>query len=127
MATLHRTIELTSAPEDAWSKLADVGAVNKIMPFLGDVTVDGDVRTCALGDGKLEELIVSVDHDRQRLVYAFLNSPFGFTQHSAAMHVLPTDNGCTIDWTHDFKPDEAAPALAEAVDGAAAALRQTIG
>lgn len=127
MATVHRTVEFSAAPEEAWTKIADVGAVNQILPFLGEVTLEGDCRTCSLGDATLEELIVSIDPDRRRLVYAIVGGPFGFTQHSASMQLIPSADGCVLDWNHDFKPDDRAAMLDEALAGAVAALRETIG
>ncbi len=127
MATVHRTLELRSGPDEVWAKLAEVGAVNEILPFLGEVTVEGDRRVCSLGDEELEELIVSIEPSRRRLVYAIVGGPFGFTQHSASMEVIAKGDGSVLDWNHDFKPDDREPALAEAIDGAVEALHQTIG
>ncbi len=127
MATVHRTLELSSAPDEAWAKIADVGAVNQILPFLGEVTVQGDRRTCSLGEATLDELIVSIDPDRRRLVYAIVGGPFEFTHHSASMQITPRGNGCVLDWNHDFKPDDREPMLLEALEPAVAALRETIG
>lgn len=126
MANLHRSIALTIAPDDAWAKIADVGAVNQIMPFLGEVTLEGDRRTCAMGADELEETIVTVDPERRRLVYAITSSPFAFTQHSASMQIVATPTGCTLEWDHDFKPDGVAPALEQAVEGAVEALSTTM-
>lgn len=128
MANWHQTLKFSSSPDEAWAKIADVGAVNQIFPFLGEVTLEGDSRTCDLGDGTLEELIVTVDADRRRLVYAIVGGPLPFTQHSATMQVVPTEGGgCLLEWDHDFKPDSVEPMLIAAVTPAVDALYQTIG
>lgn len=126
MATVHHVLEFRSTPAEVWAKVADVGAVNKIMPFLGDVTLDGDRRTCAIGDAALEELIVTIDPDRRRLAYAIVGGPLPFVQHSATMQVVPKGDGCVLEWTHDFKPDELRPAFAESLAPAVEGLRRTI-
>jgi carbon monoxide dehydrogenase subunit G len=127
MATVHRTVELSAAPEEAWAKIADVGGINQILPFLGEVTLEGDRRTCSLGGATLEELILSIDPDRRRLAYAIVGGPFGFTQHSASMQIITSADGCVLGWNHDFKPDDRADMLAEALAGAVAALHETSG
>lgn len=126
MATVHHLLEFRSSPDDTWAKIADVGALDKIMPFLGEVTLDGDRRTCTIGDATLEELIVTIDPDRRRLAYAIVSGPLPFTQHSATMQVIPKGDGCVLDLSHDFKPDELEPLVAEALAPAVEGLRQTI-
>jgi hypothetical protein len=45
--------------------------------------VNGDCRTCSLGDqGNLDELIVSVGDERRRIAYSIRESPFGFEHHN---------------------------------------------
>ncbi|MEM7287639.1 MAG: SRPBCC family protein [Actinomycetota bacterium] len=124
MASITREVPLDLSPDEAWAKIEDPARINEWFTFLGEVTYDAETssRQCAMGDDMLDELIVDVDADGKRLAYAFLDSPFGFTQHSASMQVVDRDGGSTLVWTHDFKPDEIAPALGEALDGAVATI-----
>lgn len=46
MATIHREFEIKAAPDSAWAALRDVGRINTLITFLGEVRVDGDRRTC---------------------------------------------------------------------------------
>lgn len=128
MATIHREFEIGASAEKAWEAVRDVGNVNKIVTFLGEVTVEGDYRTCSLGDqGQLNELIVSVDDQRRRLVYSIRESPFNFSHHSASMQIAPNNGGGSrIIWVTDVKPDEVVPALEEAIDAAAASIKETL-
>lgn len=128
MASIHRDFEVGASPERAWAALRDAGRINELIRFLGPVTVDGDRRTCELGEqGTLEELILSVDDERRRFAYAIVASPFGFEHHSASMQILPDGgNGSRFVWTTDVKPDDAVPALSEAIDGAVESLRNTL-
>lgn len=128
MATIHREFDVEASADAAWAALRDVRRINELITFLGEVTVDGDRRTCELGDqGTLDELIVSVDDERRRLAYSIRQSPFGFTHHHASMQVEPNGGGgARFIWTSDVKPDATAPALAEAVDGAVESLRATL-
>jgi hypothetical protein len=128
MATIHREFEIDAAPEKAWAALRDVGRINTLIAFLGEVKVEGDRRTCELGDqGRLDELIVSVDDERRRIAYAILDSPFNLEHHHASMQVVPNDgSGARFIWTTDVKPDGAVPDLSVAIDGAVGSLKETL-
>lgn len=128
MATIHREFRIGATPDNAWAALRDVGMINHLITFLGDVTVAGDHRSCVLSDqGTLEELIVSVDDERRRLAYSILESPFKLTHHHASMQVAENGGeGATFIWTTDVKPDEAVPALTAAIDGAIESLKTTL-
>lgn len=128
MATIHREFEIDAPSDKAWDALRNVGDINKLLTFLGDVTVEGDRRTCALGDqGQLDELIISVDDERRRLAYAIVDSPFNFSHHSASMQIAANGGaGSRFIWITDVKPDEAASALEPAIDAAVESFKQTL-
>jgi carbon monoxide dehydrogenase subunit G len=128
MATITRDITLDVSPENAWRRIADVGAVNELIDFVGEVTLEGDHRSCALGDGgTLEELIVSIDSDRRRLVYSIRQSPFEFEHHSASMQAVPDGDGRTrFVWVTDFKPDAVAAALEGVIDQAVESIKRVL-
>jgi hypothetical protein len=126
VASIRKEISLHADPETAWTAIADVGGINKIITFLGEVRFDGEQRVCALGDATLEELIVSIDDDSRRVAYAITRSPFEFTHHHASMQVLPDEAGSTLVWITDFKPDEAAGPLGEALEASAASIAEAL-
>ncbi len=129
MATIHREFEIESSAEKAWDAVRNVGDINKLITFLGDVTVDGDRRTCDMGEqGRLDELIISVDDDRRRLAYAIVNSPFNFLHHSASMQIAGNGGDRSrFVWITDVKPDEAASALEPAIDAAVESFKHALG
>lgn len=129
MATITRDIPLATTPERLWERLRDLGGINTLIDMLGDVTVEGDRRTCGLGDrGALEERILSVDAGTRRIAYTIQSSPFGFEHHSASMQAVAAGDGTArLVWITDFAPDALAPALEEVVDDAAASIRRTLG
>ena len=128
MASIIKQVTLASDPETAWRAVADVGAINKLITFLGEVTVDGDRRVCSLGEGgALEELIVTVDDENRRVAYSITRSPFGFTHHHAVMAVEAEGPGSRLTWTTDFKPDEVAGPLGEAIDASVTSIRDVLG
>ena len=127
MATIYREFDVEAPVDRVWEAISDVGAPNKMITFLGEVTLEGDRRTCELGDmGTLEELIVTVDEENRRVVYSIRESPFNMTHHSASMQTFPNGNGGSkFVWTIDLYPDEAAdPQVIDAsVESIKAALR----
>lgn len=128
MASVYREFDVDVPVEKVWAAIADVGAPNKIISFLGEVTLEGDRRTCSLGDmGMLDELIVSVDEASHRVVYSIRESPFDFTHHNASMQALPNGNGGTrFVWTTDLKPDAAAALIQEPLDAAVASIQAAL-
>ena len=126
MASIVREFTVATPAADVWAAVADVGAVNQLIDYLGEVTVDGDVRSCRLGDaGTLEELIVSVDHDVRRLAYAIQSSPFGFGHHHASMQVTAVDRGTSrLTWITDIAPDPLVEVVTEPIDAAVASIQR---
>ncbi|MEZ5080506.1 MAG: SRPBCC family protein [Thermoleophilia bacterium] len=129
MATITRDIPLATTPEHLWDRLRDVGGINTLIDMLGEVTVEGDRRTCSLGDrGTLDERILSVDAGTRRVAYTIRESPFGFEHHSASMQaVAGADGTARLVWITDFAPDALAPAVEEVVDNAAASISRALG
>lgn len=128
MASLYREFDVDAPAETVWAAIADVQAVNKLITFLGEVTLEDDRRTCSLGDmGALDELIVSVDEENRRLVYSIRESPMNLTHHSASMQAIANGNGgTTFVWITDLKPDSAAALVQEQLDAAVASIKETL-
>lgn len=120
MATIVREFTVNSPAATVWRDIADVGAVNQLIDYLGPVTLDGPTRTCALGDaGTLHELIVSVDPDLRRVAYSIQESPFDFSHHHASMQVTPVgDHTSQVTWITDLAPDSLAGVIREPIDAA---------
>jgi Polyketide cyclase / dehydrase and lipid transport len=122
--TIVKRFPVNVPADGAWQRLADIGAINQVMTFLGAVTVDGDRRSCTLGDlGVLDERILSVDAEHRRVAYTIQSSPLGFEHHSAAMSVTTDIDGRTmITWITDYAPASLAPQLAPLIEQGVASL-----
>lgn len=127
MASITKQVTLAADLSTAWKAVADAGAINQLITFLGEVSFDGERRQCSLGDAVLEELIVDVDHDTHRVAYTITNSPFGFTHHHSVMQVLPEGSGSRLVWTTDFTPDTAAGPVGEALDASVISIADVLG
>jgi carbon monoxide dehydrogenase subunit G len=127
MASITKSTYLGTGSDEVWEVLRDPGRVNELITFLGEVTVDGNTRVCALGDDVLEELLVDIDDVARRFVYSIRRSPFGFVHHSASMQAIPEGEGTRFVWVTDLLPDEARPAVDEALTAALASIQKAFG
>ncbi|MCK9923816.1 SRPBCC family protein [Frankia sp. AgPm24] len=99
-----------------WDALRDVGAVHRrLLPGrVLNVSLDGDVRTLTMPDGHLvRELIVTVDDEERRLVYAVIEGARPpLRHHHASFQVLPDSDGHSrLRWITDLLPDSLAPLI----------------
>jgi hypothetical protein len=126
MASIYREFDVDAPVEKVWAAIADVGAPDKIINFLSDVTLNENRRSLQLGDmGRLEELIVSIDPDHRRVAYSVRESPFNLAHHNASVQALSNDKGGTrFVWITDVKPDEAA--APEIIDAAIESIKKAL-
>lgn len=127
MANITKTTYLSTDSDKVWEVLRDPSRANELVTFLGEVTVDGNKRVCALGDDTLEELIVDIDDATRRIAYSIRRGPFEFEHHSAAMQAVPEGEGTRFVWTTDFLPDEMRPAVDEVLTTALASIDEAFG
>ncbi|HEX2316826.1 MAG TPA: SRPBCC family protein [Thermomonospora sp.] len=130
MASIIREFSVGVDEKRAWEALADVGAVNRLITFLGDVTVEGDLRRISVGGPEpIEELIVSVDEEHRRVAYSVLKSPWNMDFHHASMQVLPPadgSSGARLRWTIDVLPHSAAAQIAADLQGAIDSIQKAL-
>jgi Polyketide cyclase / dehydrase and lipid transport len=123
--TIYRETRINAPVDDVWSALGDVGAIDRLIDFLGEVTLDGENRSCELRDGGfMKELIVAVDSELRRVAYSFAESPFDFSHHHASMQALPDGDGTKFVWWTDFQPADNAAGLTEAIDAAVVSIER---
>lgn len=128
MASIHKEVSLTSAPETVWDVVRDVGAVHtRFAPgFVVDVVMEDGARQVTFGNGMVaREVIVSVDDSARRLAYSVRSERL--SHHNASFQVLPDgEGGSRLVWIADVLPDTAAASvgamMAEGIAVARAAL-----
>jgi hypothetical protein len=94
MASIYKDISLDARPEDVWAAVRDYGAVHqRVAPgFVTDCKLDGDSRIVTFANGNVaQELLVTMDDARMRLVYAVVSPRV--KQHSASIQVLADGEG----------------------------------
>ena len=130
MASIRKEIDLDVPPGEVWDAVRDAGSVHRrLMPgFIAEAHLVGDTRSCTMADGSpLRELIVDVDDETRRFVYAIVEAPLPMTHHSASMQVFANGEGGTrFVWVSDFLPNDLAGPIGELLEGAAANIRETL-
>jgi hypothetical protein len=126
MATIHREIQIDCDPDRAWGELREFGAAARLFPgVLTACDESAGLRTVTFADGLVvQERLVSRDEARRRLAYAVVDG--GFTQHSAAMQLLPEAGGVRFVWTSDFLPDAAAAGVEPLVEAGCQAIKRAL-
>ena len=120
MATIYLESTLGLSPAELWGKVRDVGAISEMLNFIDQSSLEGDVRSCTVGDGaEVSELILAIDDDHHRVSYSVTASPFPIEVHAASMQVFPAaDGNSTLRWITDIKPDGLADGLGPVLTGA---------
>lgn len=123
MVSIVKTIPVGSSAAQAWQKISDVGAVDKLVDMIATCSIDGDIRTCTLPDGAaIKEQIITIDEDAKRVVYAIKEGPLPLEFHCASVQVVENAKGTNVVWTVDVKPDAIAEPLSGMMDGAAQSM-----
>ena len=112
MATIIKEVEIERTADEVWDAVQDFMAVHdRLAPgFVTDSRPeDNDIRVVTFANGAVaREALVGVDKEAKRLCYTVLESPLGFTNHSASVQVF--DDGSARSrfvWITDVLPHEA--------------------
>ena len=126
MASIHKDIPLDARPEDVWAAVRDYGAVHQRVAsgFVTDCKLDGDSRIVTFANGNVaQELLVTMDDARMRLVYAVVSPRV--KQHSASIQIFAGGEGRSrMVWITDVLPNEIAPYIDGQMDLGAAAMQK---
>jgi hypothetical protein len=126
MASIYKDIPLDARPDDVWAAVRDYGAVHqRVAPgFVTDCKPDGDSRIVTFANGNVaQELLVTMDDARKRLVYAVVSPRV--KQHSASIQVFADGEGRSrMVWIADVLPNEIAPYIDGQMDLGAAAMQR---
>ena len=125
MASLHHDIPVNAHPDHVWAAVRDFGAVHRLAPgFVVDTKLDGDARIVTFANGNVaQELLVTMDDARMRLVYAVVSPRV--KQHSASIQVFAEGEGRSrMVWIADVLPNEIGPYIDGQMELGAAAMQK---
>lgn len=128
MASITKSVQVARPPSQVWDAVRDWGAVHqRLCPgVLTDCRVEEGARIVTFAGGLVaRELIVAVDDEARRLVWAVVGSPL-LTHHNGGMQVVDEGTGSRIVWTADILPHEAAERVAGFMDLGCAAMKTTL-
>lgn len=128
-ASVRKEFVVDAPPAVVWEALRDFGAVHERLArgFVLDTRLDGvDARIVKFANGsEARELLVDIDDDAMRLVYAAVSPRL--VAHSASAQLFPEGKRATrFVWIADFLPNDLEPYIDGQMELGAAAMKQTL-
>jgi carbon monoxide dehydrogenase subunit G len=127
-ATIRKEIHINAEPAAVWDAVRDFDHVDKrLVPgFVVEVQAEEGARDLTFANGaKARELLVSVDDNSQRLVYAIANGHF--TTYSASVQLFREGkHRCLLVWIVDLLPDSFEGYIKTQMDSAAVIMKDTL-
>lgn len=130
MPTVQKKTAIQASPEQVWDAVRDVGAFHlRLVPgYTENTLLDGNERTLILPDGgTVRELIVSIDDQERRMVFAVKEGRMPLLHHNASFQVLADNQGGSfLVWTTDFLPGELTEGIQAQVNRVSEVIKHTI-
>jgi carbon monoxide dehydrogenase subunit G len=128
MASIHKEIRIRARPEKVWEAVRDVGAVHtRLAPgFVVDTRLETGARVVTFANGLVaRELIVDIDDDARRLVWAVVGGRL--THHNASMQVFAdgAEHSRAV-WIADLLPHELAGDIGAMIEQGLGVMKQTL-
>ena len=129
MATIIQKITLDAPADAVWDAVTDVGAIHRRFApgFVTDVELIPGARMVTFANGLVvKEVFLGVDQATRRFAYSVRTEQF--EHHNADFQVDDLGGGrCTLTWTADVLPDDAAPFLSGMMEKGLAVAKETLG
>jgi hypothetical protein len=127
MATIRLHTHVDAIPRDVWKEVRDPIALVEWMPGIdGGEMVTDTARKLRMGDISIVEEIVTVDDDLMRFQYTITEMPVPIEAHLTTIDVLPDGDGSLLIIGVNVKPDELAPIIKPAMEGALAGIKNHV-
>jgi len=128
MASIRREVSVDAVPAVVWDAIRDVGAVHeRLAPgFVVDTRLEAGARIVTFGNGMVaRELIVDVDEEARRLVWAVVGGRM--TPHNASLQVFADGEGRSrVVWIADLLPHEFAGYISGLIEQGMAVMKKTL-
>jgi carbon monoxide dehydrogenase subunit G len=128
MASIHKEIRIRAHPEKVWEAVRDVGAVHtRLAPgFVVDTRLEADARVVTFANGLVaRELIVDIDDDARRLVWAVVGGRL--THHNASMQIFAdgAEHSRAV-WIADLLPHVLAGDIGAMIEQGLGVMKKTL-
>jgi carbon monoxide dehydrogenase subunit G len=103
MPKFEERIEIEAPPDRVWSVLGDLGSVQRWVPGIARVEVDGMRRVCTLDDGRVQhETITGYSPQTRSFEYA-IDGGLPVRDNRGAFAVEPSAAGASVVWRSSFE------------------------
>lgn len=104
MPKFHRAIKVDAPPNRAWSVLGDLAGVDRWIPGITSVKVQGTKRVCTFANGIVQHETISDYSDKSRSYnYEIEGSPLPVRNNRGRFAVQADKGGSVIVWDHEFE------------------------
>jgi carbon monoxide dehydrogenase subunit G len=127
IASIVKEILIEAPAEKVWAAFRDFGEVQRVVPgLLAGCELDGDARIVTFYDGRVaRELLVTIDDDSRRLVYAEVNGRF-ITRNASWQVFREGEDRSRFVWIQDLLPNELAGLISGNMDRAMPVIKRTL-
>jgi carbon monoxide dehydrogenase subunit G len=102
MPTFTETINVAAAPDTAWRVLGDLGAVDRWIPGITKVELDGMRRVCTFADGHTQHEAI-LDYSPATRSYRYtIDGGLPVADNHGRFVVQPAGSGARIVWESSF-------------------------
>ena len=102
MPTYTEMIEVAADPDTAWRVLGDLGAVDRWIPGITKVEMDGMTRVCTFADGHTQDEAI-LDYSPATRSYRYtIDGGLPVADNRGRFAVEPAGNGARIVWESSF-------------------------
>lgn len=127
MATIRVHTHVDAPVKQVWEAVRDPIALVKWMPGIdGGEMVTDTARRLTMGDISVVEEVVTIDDDLNRFQYTITEMPVPIESHLTTIDVLPDGDGSLLIIGVDLKPDELAPVIKPAMEGALSGIKKHV-
>jgi hypothetical protein len=128
MASIIKEFFIGASADDVWEAVRDVGAVRqRLVPgILVEAHLEGEARIVTFANGMvLRELIVTLDDESRRFVYASVGGRA--SHHNASIQVFADgEQQSRVVWITDVLPDALVPSIRALVEQGSQVMKQTL-
>jgi uncharacterized protein YndB with AHSA1/START domain len=124
MATIRVHTHIDAPPKVVWDAVRDPIGLVEWMPGIdsGEMVTE-TARKLTMGSISVVEDVVTIDDDLMRFQYTITEMPVPIESHLTTIDVLPDDDGSLLIIGVNVKPDELAPIIQPAMEGALAGIK----